>query len=141
MSRHFATVGTPSKRLVDYAIENIVIKGRTTAGPGTKWVNNLKNFQFVVDAIKKFRIDHQYQATKAEMYAARDLQQFGWRLIPTHLSNDDINQLNCCISIGSTSLANEETHLLSKNEPNRSDSCRDVVVALNDDDIDDDGCG
>ena len=44
MSRHFATVGTPSKRLVDYAIDNIVIKGHTTAGPGIKWVNNFENF-------------------------------------------------------------------------------------------------
>ena len=42
----------------------------------------------------------EYQATKAEMYAARELKQFVWRLIPTHLSNDNIIQVNNCISIG-----------------------------------------
>ena len=135
LSRHFATIGTPSQRLViNYAIDNIVVSSRTSLEPGIEWVNNFENFQVVVDAIKKFRIRPDYQATKVEMRAARDLKHFGWRLIPTHLTNDDIVQLNNCISIGlrilkdskirgSSSPANREAHLLSKHEPNRRKSC------------------
>ena len=54
MSRHFATVGTPSKRLIDYAYDKIVVSSRTTPGPGIEWFNNFKKIQVVVDAIKKF---------------------------------------------------------------------------------------
>ena len=61
MSRHFATVGMPSKHLINYANDKIVVSSRTsTPGPGIEYVNNFKKIQVVVDAIKKFRMQPKY---------------------------------------------------------------------------------
>ena len=47
MSHHFATVGTPSERLIDYACNMIVVSSRTTPGPGMEWVNNFEDLLHV----------------------------------------------------------------------------------------------
>jgi hypothetical protein len=130
MSRHFATYGIPTQRFVFFAT-NMFTNSRVL-----DWVTNFKNFEMVVKAIhQRFCVRPEYTAIDDEMRVAEELRQYEWWiLIPTHLDHDDLHLICCCIWVGRRmirdskiggmlSLINDITHLLSKNEPIRKDSC------------------